>query len=86
MFEYHDSPMSGHLGREKTYLSLARDFYWPNQYKHVRKYCRACEICQRVKPFPTQNAPLQPLPVPEECWKSMDFVFDLPNDNVKTGV
>ena len=88
MYEYHDSPMSGHLGREKTYLSLSRDFYWSNQYKAVRKYCRACEICQRVKPFPTQNAPLQPLPVPEECWKSvsMDFVFGLPNDNGKSGV
>ena len=38
MFEYHDVPTSGHLGREKTYVSLARDFYWPSQYRWVRKY------------------------------------------------
>ena len=31
LFEYHDSPASGHLGREKTYLSVSRDFYWPRQ-------------------------------------------------------
>ncbi|RKH87540.1 hypothetical protein D7Y13_42015 [Corallococcus praedator] len=32
--------MSGHQGREKTYASLAREFYWCNQYKWVRKVCR----------------------------------------------
>ena len=30
LYEYHDSPLSGHLGREKTFLSLSRDFYWPH--------------------------------------------------------
>jgi hypothetical protein len=43
MYEYHDAPASGHLGREKTYLSLSRGFHWPNMYKWVRKYIRACE-------------------------------------------
>ncbi|GMF45618.1 unnamed protein product [Phytophthora fragariaefolia] len=36
-YEYHDAPTSGHPGREKTYLLLARDFYWSHQYKWVRK-------------------------------------------------
>ncbi|GMF62404.1 unnamed protein product [Phytophthora fragariaefolia] len=47
-YEYHDAPTSGHRGREKIYLLLTRDFYWSHQYKWVRKYARACEICQRV--------------------------------------
>ncbi|KAE8897346.1 hypothetical protein PF003_g18937 [Phytophthora fragariae] len=47
-YEYHDAPTSGHQGREKTYLLLTRDFYWSHQYKWVRKYVRACEVCQRV--------------------------------------
>ncbi|KAJ0396884.1 hypothetical protein ATCC90586_002827 [Pythium insidiosum] len=38
MFEYHDVPSSGHRGREKTYFTLSRDFYWSNEYKYVRKY------------------------------------------------
>ncbi|CAI5703145.1 unnamed protein product [Peronospora effusa] len=38
MFECHDAPISGHRGREKTYLTVSRDFYWPRQYKFVRKY------------------------------------------------
>ncbi|KAH7482210.1 Transposon Tf2-8 polyprotein [Phytophthora ramorum] len=66
-YEYHDAPTSGHPGREKTYLLLTRDFYWSHQYKWVRKYVRACEVCQRVKPAPNSQAPLQSLPTPSEC-------------------
>ncbi|KAE8884953.1 hypothetical protein PF003_g30757 [Phytophthora fragariae] len=88
-YEYHDAPTSGHQGREKTYLLLTHDFYWSHQYKWVRKYVRACEVCQRVKPAPFSQAPLQSLPIPSECWQSisMDFVFGLPPDNKRrTGI
>ncbi|NJI21328.1 DDE-type integrase/transposase/recombinase, partial [Aeromonas veronii] len=83
MYEYHDAPTAGHLGRETTYVLLTRDFYWHHQYKWVRKYIRACEVCQRVKPAPFAQAPLQSLPTPSECWKSMslDFIFGLPPDS-----
>ncbi|GMF24343.1 unnamed protein product [Phytophthora fragariaefolia] len=88
-YEYHDAPTSGHPGREKTYLLLTRDFYWSHQYKWVRKYVRACELCQRVKPAPSSQAPLQSPPTPSECWQSisMDFIFGLPPDNKRrTGI
>ena len=82
LFEYHDAPVSGHRGREKTYVALARDFYWRRQYQFVRKYVRACETCQRVKSSPGLHAPLHSLPVPTECWESvsMDFIFGFPKD------
>ena len=48
MFEYHDASTVGHRGREKTYRTVSRDFHWPRQYQFVRKYVRACEVCQRV--------------------------------------
>ncbi|KAG2981027.1 hypothetical protein PC119_g21141 [Phytophthora cactorum] len=89
MYEYHDAPTAGHPGREKTYVLLTRDFYWNHQYKWVRKYVRACEVCQRVKPAAFSQAPLQSLPTPSECWQfiSMDFVFGLPPDSKrKTGI
>ncbi|KAG2782654.1 hypothetical protein PC129_g23923 [Phytophthora cactorum] len=59
MYEYHDASTTGHPGREKTYVLLTRDFYWNHQYKWVRKYVRACEVCQRVKPAVFSQAPLQ---------------------------
>ncbi|GMF21095.1 unnamed protein product [Phytophthora fragariaefolia] len=27
--EYHDAPAGGHLGHEKTFAALSRDFFWP---------------------------------------------------------
>ncbi|KAF1319909.1 Pol protein, partial [Globisporangium splendens] len=82
LYEYHDGPSSGHLGREKTFLNLSRDYYWPHMYKWVRKYVRTCEVCQRVKPSGSTQAPLRSLPVPQDSWKSvsMDFIFGLPRD------
>ncbi|GMF53799.1 unnamed protein product [Phytophthora fragariaefolia] len=88
-YEYHDAPTSGHPSREKTYLLLTRDFHWSHQYKWARKYVSACEVCQRVKPAPFSQAPLQSLPTPPECWQSisMDFVFGLPTDSKRrTGI
>ncbi|KAG3059276.1 hypothetical protein PC121_g14023 [Phytophthora cactorum] len=80
--EFHDSPSAGHLGREKTFATLSRDFYWPHMYKWMRKWVRSCEACQRVKPAPSRQAPLRPLPVARGAWDlvSMDFVFGLPRD------
>uniref|UniRef100_H3GCV8 Integrase catalytic domain-containing protein n=1 Tax=Phytophthora ramorum TaxID=164328 RepID=H3GCV8_PHYRM len=80
--EAHDVPSSGHLGREKTFLSVSQVFWWAHMYKWVATYVRTCETCQRVKPAGHASAPLQSLPVPEDCWKSMslDFVFGLPAD------
>ncbi|KAF1335807.1 reverse transcriptase, partial [Globisporangium splendens] len=58
------------------------DYYWPHMYKWVRKYVRTCEICQRVKPSGSTQAPLRSLAVPSDSWKSvsMDFIFGLPRD------
>ncbi|GMF31302.1 unnamed protein product [Phytophthora fragariaefolia] len=82
LYEAHDTPLSGHLGLEKTYTSVARNFWWPHMYKWVQKYVKTCETCQRVKPAPSASAPLMILPVPADCWRSvsMDFIFELPAD------
>ncbi|KAE9334981.1 hypothetical protein PF008_g13704 [Phytophthora fragariae] len=79
LYEAHDTPHSGHLGREKTYTSVARNYWWPHMYKWVRKYIQTCETCQRVN-APSASAPLMSLPVPAGCWRSvsMDFIFELP--------
>ncbi|KAE9162993.1 hypothetical protein PF005_g30626 [Phytophthora fragariae] len=82
LYEAHDTPLSGHLVREKTYTSVARNFWWAHMYKWVHKYVQTCETCQRVKPAPSASAPLMSLPVPADRWRSvsMDFIFELPAD------
>ncbi|KAE8881862.1 hypothetical protein PF005_g9126 [Phytophthora fragariae] len=35
--ECHDAPAGGHLGHEKTFAALSRDFFWPRMNKSIRK-------------------------------------------------
>ncbi|KAG3097355.1 hypothetical protein PI125_g15717 [Phytophthora idaei] len=85
LYEVHDTPVGGHLGREKTYSSVSTMYWWLKLYKWVGTYVRTCETCQRTKSLPHAAAPLVSLLVPTGCWQSisMDFVFGLPKD--KTG-
>jgi hypothetical protein len=80
--EHHDTSLAGHFGRDKTYLSLSRIFYWPRMHKTVGKYIRSCYTCQRVKASPAIRAPLQSLDVLTELWDSvsLDFIYGLPKD------
>ena len=82
LHECHDVPHSGHMGREKTFNQVSNEFWWPHLYRWVANYIRSCEQCQRVKSSPSGSAPLNPLPIPSDCWKSMslDFFFGLPPD------
>ena len=64
----HESPMSGHLGINKTYHKIINHFYWPGLKSDVSKYCKTCHTCQMVgKPNKTiPKAQLQPIPAFDE--------------------
>ena len=79
--EAHDTPLGGHLGRDKTYDRLSRRFYWPRLHQQVFSYCTTCPTCQAIKP--SHQAPLgllSPLPIPEAPWVSLslDLITQLP--------
>ncbi len=79
--EFHDSPLAGHFGPEKTGKALTEYYWWPGVGAAVRAYCTACDACQRNKSSNKKpHGLLQPLPVPEQYWDSvsMDFVTGLP--------
>ena len=44
----HETPLSGHLGVNKTYHKILNDFYWPGLKADVSNYCRSCHTCQVV--------------------------------------
>ena len=44
----HASPMTGHLGVNKTYCKLLKNFYWPKLKRDVAQFCRTCHVCQVV--------------------------------------
>ena len=79
--ECHATPFSGHLGINKMYELVCREFWWPRLSSSVRDFCRSCDTCQRTKG--TGAVPyglLQPLPIPYGPWQSvsLDLVTDLP--------
>jgi hypothetical protein len=79
--ECHDTPLGGHLGKDKTTEQLKRRFYWPGMDADVLRYVSSCDECQRNKPS-QQATPglLMPLPIPDhagQVW-SMDLITALP--------
>jgi len=62
----HDIHSAGHIGIDKTYELVARNYFWPNMSKDVRKYVDTCNGCQRNKIDNQQSSGLlQPLDIPE---------------------
>ena len=86
---YHDHPVSGHLGVNKTQALIHRDYTWPFIRNFVNDYCRTCTTCARSKA--KRHKPyslLQQLSVPSRPWESisMDFIEHLPDSEGFTAV
>ena len=78
---HHDAPLAGHLGQDKTYELISRNYTWPNMRQWVNEYINTCETCIRNKtPRQRPHGPLKPLTIPPGPWKSvsMDFIVELP--------
>ncbi|KAJ8050862.1 hypothetical protein HOLleu_04221 [Holothuria leucospilota] len=53
---------AGHMGVEKTKDRILQHFYWPNMFQDVMRYCRSCEICQKMdKSGKKRKYPLLPM-------------------------
>ena len=78
----HETPMSGHLGVNKTYHKILNHFYWPGLKSDVSQFCKSCHTCQMVgKPNQTiPKAHLQPIPAFDEPFNRIiiDCVGPLP--------
>lgn len=47
--DYHDSPLAGHYGVEKTLQRIRSRYYWIGMRKSVTEYLAKCLDCQRYK-------------------------------------
>jgi hypothetical protein len=82
--ESHDSPLAGHLGRDKTIELLKRRFFWIGMDSRIAHYVNTCDQCQRNKPSQQREMGLlMPIQSPEESghtW-TMDLITSLPKSN-----
>jgi hypothetical protein len=81
MDETHCSWYSIHLGTNKMYQDLKKNFWWTRMKREMAKYVLECDTCRRIKADhlrPARN--LQPLSIPEWKWENIciDFIMGLP--------
>ena len=77
----HDDPLAGHFGVTKTLELISRGYWWPQPWKFVKEFIKACDTCARSKV--AHHKPyslLHQLPIPNRPWASisMDFITDFP--------
>ena len=81
LYETHDTPIAGHLGRTRTVERLKRFYYWPGMGHMTHCYVTSCPSCQSIKPEQRKRKGLlQPLPVSTQPWEhvSCDLTTGLP--------
>jgi hypothetical protein len=46
---YHDAPMAGHYGADRTIRRISRRYFWRNMRAYITNYVKRCLECQRYK-------------------------------------
>lgn len=81
LYEFHDAPIGGHKGMNKTYRAIKSRYTWPNMRQEIEEYVKKCRSCKLNKVLkPRKKAPMEitttaGLPF-ERC--SLDIVGPLP--------
>ena len=59
----HEGILAGHLGIKKSSDQILTNFYWPDIFGDIRRFCQSCDICQRtVNKGSVRKAPVQSVP------------------------
>lgn len=47
--EFHENPLGGHQGVNRTFIRLNSNYYWTGMRKQIKEYIRKCPTCQKNK-------------------------------------
>jgi hypothetical protein len=78
-----------HAGAHKLYAFLQDRFYWPTMKKDVERFCKTCDVCQKIKPLNFGKfGYLQPNPIPASPYESvlLDLIGPLPESDGSTAI
>ena len=80
---FHDPPVNGHQGVDKTYEKMRDQVYWTNMEQDVRDYIKACEPCQKYKHH-RHMSKTQKMPILTNVFQevSMDVVGPVPSSKM----
>ncbi len=81
LYLYHADPLSGHVGKDKVYQKIRKQYYWPGMYKDVAEFVRSCHQCQffAQKDLPIPTGTVEPTGPWERV--GMDIIGPLPQTN-----
>ena len=72
----HDAPLSGHMGRDRTWKRAGNSFWWPNMRQDLSNYVNGCEMCGQNKPPQTPGrAPIQRTTFPSRTLAKLQVDF-----------
>ena len=81
LYEFHDSPLGGHKGMNKTYRAISSRYTWPKMRREIEEYVKQCKSCQTNKILtPRNKVPMQATTTAEHTFEKcyMDVVGPLP--------
>ncbi|KAF8749109.1 hypothetical protein RHS01_10282 [Rhizoctonia solani] len=81
--EFHDSPLAGHPGQQRTLELLSRNYWWPGMKSSAREWVECCPTCQANCRAHAPVIALKPLEVPPFPFHtiSYDFITGFPKSN-----
>ena len=76
IIEIHDQPAYDHLGINRTYKLLRREYYWRDMKNTMITYIRNCYKYQRFKTFrDREHGLIQPLSISQKRWQNIFINF-----------
>ena len=78
--EAHGGGLMGYFGRDKTFATLSKNYFWPKMFRDVSCFTNRCSTCRKAKSKAQSHGLYMPLPIPYQPWEdiSIDFVLGLP--------
>ncbi|QRW25577.1 Retrotransposable element Tf2 protein [Rhizoctonia solani] len=81
--EFHDSPLAGHPGQQRTLELISRSYWWPGMKSSAKEWVECCPVCQANQRAHAPTIALKPLEVPPFPFHtiSYNFITGLPKSN-----
>jgi len=76
LYEFHDSPLGGHKGMNKTYRAISSRYTWPKMRREIEEYVKQCKSCQTNKILtPRNKVPMQVTTTAEHPFGSATWMW-----------
>ncbi|KAF8752650.1 hypothetical protein RHS01_07611 [Rhizoctonia solani] len=73
--EFHDSPLAGHPGQQRTLELVSRNYWWPGMKSSAKEWVECCPTCQANRRAHNPVIALKPLEVPPFPFHTISYDF-----------